>query len=190
VPGVVLSAAARRADALVGATFRGGIMDADWLDRFPRLRLIAKYTIGFDDVDLAAATARGIAVTHCPTEANWGGVAEGTMAMLLTALKRIRERDRAVRTGGWRDPGLEGRYVGARSDGYSGLVIGIVGLGRVGRGVAAPLARAGTRVRSVCFGCPVRASRCAALRSRQLAAPVRRRHAALRSDAGDSRHDR
>ncbi|HMB73582.1 MAG TPA: NAD(P)-dependent oxidoreductase [Gammaproteobacteria bacterium] len=139
VPGVVLSAAARRADALVGATFRGGIMDADWLDRFPRLRLIAKYTIGFDDVDLAAATARGIAVTHCPTEANWGGVAEGTMAMLLTALKRIRERDRAVRTGGWRDPGLEGRYVGARSDGYSGLVIGIVGLGRVGRRLAALL---------------------------------------------------
>lgn len=138
-PGAVLSEAVRGADVLVGATFRGGVMDSRWLDQFPRLRLIAKYTIGFDDVDLDAATARGILVTHCPTEANWGGVAEGTLAMILTALKRVRERDRAVRSGGWRDPALEGRYIGARADGYPGLVIGIVGLGRVGRRLAALL---------------------------------------------------
>jgi phosphoglycerate dehydrogenase-like enzyme len=130
---------ARRANVLMGATFRGGIMDAAWLDSFPRLRLISKYTIGFDDVDLAAATARGIAVTHCPTEANWGGVAEGTMAMMLALLKRLRERDRAVKAGGWRDSCLEGKYLGARDDGYAGLTIGIVGLGRVGSRVAALL---------------------------------------------------
>jgi lactate dehydrogenase-like 2-hydroxyacid dehydrogenase len=82
------------ADVLMGATFRGGIMDAAFLQRFPRLRLVSKYTIGYDDVDIAAASSLGIAVSHCPTEANWGGVAEGTMALTLTCLKRIRERDR------------------------------------------------------------------------------------------------
>jgi phosphoglycerate dehydrogenase-like enzyme len=136
LPGSELREAVRAADVLMGATFRGGIIDAAWLDRFPRLRLISKYTIGFDDVDLAAATARGVAVTHCPTEANWGGVAEGTMAMMLAVLKRVRERDTAVRSGRWRDPSLEGRYLGSRDDGYGGLTIGIVGLGRVGTRLA------------------------------------------------------
>jgi phosphoglycerate dehydrogenase-like enzyme len=121
-----------QADVLMGATFRGGIMDAAWFDQFPRLRLVSKYTIGFDDVDLSAATARGIAVTHCPTEANWGGVAEGAMAMILTLIKRVRERDVAVKTGRWRDASLEGRYLGSRDDGYAGLTVGIVGLGRAG----------------------------------------------------------
>jgi D-3-phosphoglycerate dehydrogenase / 2-oxoglutarate reductase len=132
-PGAQISDDVRAADVLMGATFRGGVMDESWLRQFPQLRLIAKYTIGFDDVDMAAATARGIAVTHCPTEANWGGVAEGAFAMMLTVLKRLRERDTAVKGGGWRNPALEGCYLGARSsDGYAGLVVGIVGLGRAG----------------------------------------------------------
>lgn len=116
----------------MGATFRGGVMNAAWFDRFPNLRLVAKYSIGYDDVDLEAATDRGIAVTHCPTEANWGGVAEGALAMLLALTKRVRERDRAVKSGRWRDAALLGRYVGAREDGYPGLTVGIVGLGRAG----------------------------------------------------------
>ena len=44
-----------------------------------RLRIVAKYTIGVDDVDVEAATELGILVTHSPTESNWGGVAEGTI---------------------------------------------------------------------------------------------------------------
>jgi len=136
VSGCDLNEQVRGADVLMGATFRGGIMDAAWLDQFPRLRLISKYTIGFDDVDLTAATERAIAVTHCPTEANWGGVAEGAVAMMLAILKRLRERDTAVKSGGWRDPSLEGRYVGSRDDEYGGLTIGIVGFGRVGSRLA------------------------------------------------------
>src|SRR5690606_22761535 len=100
------------------------------------LRIVAKYTIGVDDVDVDAATALGILVTHSPTEANWGGVAEGTVALMLAHLKRILERDRHVKTGGWRDKRLEGVYVGRRADGYRGLTIGIVGLGRIGFRVA------------------------------------------------------
>ncbi len=146
LPGAVPSAIACDADVLLGATFRGGIMDAEFLAQFPRLRLISKYTIGFDDVDLDVATQRGIAVTHCPTEANWGGVAEGTMAIMLAALKRVRERDRQVKAGGWRTAQLQGVYLGARQDGYKGITVGIIGLGRVGSRFAELLKPWGVRV--------------------------------------------
>ncbi len=123
---------------------------AAWTASFCRchrsLRLVAKYTIGVDDVDLDAATALGVLVTHCPTEANWGGVAEGAVALILTLLKRVRERDRHVKGGGWREPPTYGTYVGRRSDGYPGITIGIVGLGRAGSRVAELLRPWGARV--------------------------------------------
>ncbi|MDH3418744.1 MAG: hypothetical protein OEM78_04675 [Gammaproteobacteria bacterium] len=131
---------ARGAHVLMGSTIRGAPLDASFLDELPELRIISKYTIGVEDVDLDAATERGVIVTHCPTEANWGGVAEGTLAFMLTLLKRLRERDRHVKQGGWRDPSLVGRYVGSRQDGFPGLTIGIVGLGRIGTRVADLLA--------------------------------------------------
>src|SRR5262249_24992763 len=74
---------------------------------------------------------------------NWGGVAEGAIAMILTMLKRIRERDAHVKSGGWREPPFYGTYLGRRADGYAGLTIGIVGLGRGGSRVAGPLAAGG-----------------------------------------------
>jgi phosphoglycerate dehydrogenase-like enzyme len=130
-----LAALAVGADVLLGATFRG-FMDEQFLTISPQLRLVAKYTIGVDDVDVDAASALGVLVTHCPTEANWGGVAEGTLALLLTVLKRVRERDRYVKAGGWRDPPIYGTYLGKREDGHPGITIGIVGLGRAGSRVA------------------------------------------------------
>jgi phosphoglycerate dehydrogenase-like enzyme len=136
---------ARDVDALLGATFRGQI-DRDFLTLSPRLRLVAKYTIGVDDVDVDAASSLGILVTHCPTEANWGGVAEGAVALILAVLKRVCERDAQVRAGGWRDPPIYGTYVGKRGDGYAGITIGIVGLGRAGSRVADLLKPWGARV--------------------------------------------
>jgi phosphoglycerate dehydrogenase-like enzyme len=56
--------------------------------------------------------------------------------MMLALLKRVRERDAHVKAGGWRSPDLEGIYCGAREDGYAGITVGIVGLGRIGRRVA------------------------------------------------------
>ena len=130
-----LTELARGADALLGATFRG-IIDRAFLSISPELRIVAKYTIGVEDVDLDAATGLGVLVTHCPTEANWGGVAEGAMAMMLALLKRLRERDAQVKGGGWREPPIYGTYLGRRGDGYPGITIGIVGLGRAGSRVA------------------------------------------------------
>src|SRR4029077_3785990 len=122
-----------------GATFRG-VIDRELLSVSPNLRIVSKYTIGVDDVDLDAASALGVLVTHCPTEANWGGVAEGTIAMMLTLLKRIRERDAKVKAGGWREPPFYGTYVGRRADGSPGITIAIVGLGGAGSRVAELLA--------------------------------------------------
>jgi phosphoglycerate dehydrogenase-like enzyme len=130
-----LEALAAGADVLLGATFRG-FMDREFLTISPRLRIVAKYTIGVDDVDVDAASELGVLVTYCPTEANWGGVAEGALALLLTLLKRTRERDRHVKSGGWREPPIYGTYLGKRGDGYPGVTIGIVGLGRAGSRVA------------------------------------------------------
>lgn len=119
-------------EAIIGAVMRGFTFDRDFLKRLTDVRIIAKLTIGYDDVDLDAATDLGILVTHSPTEANWGGVAEGTMAMMLTILKKVRERDMHVRNGGWRDDSLNGTFLGARQDGYEGITVGIIGLGRIG----------------------------------------------------------
>jgi D-3-phosphoglycerate dehydrogenase len=139
---------AKGAVAMMGTSIRsspisGRIMDAAG----DNLRVVAKCTIGVDDVDLKAATARNVLVTHAPTESNWGGVAEGTIAMILTLLKKARERDANMKAGNWRDPDLQGLYLGAREqDDYPGMVVGLVGFGRIGTRVAKLLRPWGCRI--------------------------------------------
>ncbi|HLG73857.1 MAG TPA: NAD(P)-dependent oxidoreductase [Chloroflexota bacterium] len=129
-----IATAARDADAMCGTSIRSTPITRAIMEGADKLRIVAKYTIGCDDVDTEAATELGILVTHSPTESNWGGVAEGTLTNMMTMLKKVRERDRHLKSGGeWRDESLIGTYVGAReSDGWQGITIGIVGLGRVG----------------------------------------------------------
>lgn len=135
-----MCAMARQSAAFMGTSLRSSPITARVLASAEELRIVAKYTIGIDDIDVDAATELGILVTHCPTESNWGGVAEGAIAMMLALLKKTREKDEHVKQGGWRDPSLEGVYLGARQDGYAGITVGIVGLGRIGSRVADLLA--------------------------------------------------
>jgi D-3-phosphoglycerate dehydrogenase / 2-oxoglutarate reductase len=123
---------ANNPQALLGARMEGLDMDRKLLSGFSDLRIIGRYNIGYDDVDLEDCTDMGIIVTHAPVESNWGGVAEGAFAMMLSMLKRLPALDRRVREGGWRSPDLNGTFVGRRQDGYGGITVGIVGLGRVG----------------------------------------------------------
>src|SRR5262249_55001471 len=59
---------------------------------------------------------------------------------MLTMLKKVRERDRHLKQRGeWRDPGLQGTYVGSRADGYAGITLGLIGLGRIGSRIATVL---------------------------------------------------
>lgn len=135
-----LAAAARDKVALMGTSIRHTPITRRVMEEAQRLRVIAKYTVGVDDIDTDAATELGIMVCHAPTESNCFGVAETTMAMMLAMLKRVVQRDREVREGKWREPHMATTYLGARADGYPGITIGLVGLGRIGLRVAQLLA--------------------------------------------------
>lgn len=130
-------AAASDAVALMGTSIRNTPVSRRILESAPNLKIVAKYTVGVDDIDVEAASELGILVTHAPTEANCFAVAETTLGLILTIVKKIRERDAGVKAGEWREQKFSGRFVGRRlSDGYPGLTIGLVGLGRIGRRVA------------------------------------------------------
>ena len=134
---VEMAGMATACDALTGTSIRSSPITKKIMQSSNKLRIVAKYTIGVDDVDVDAATELGILVTHSPTESNWGGVAEGTITAMLTLLKKVRERDRHLKDGGpWRRKEFEGTYVGSRADGYPGITIGLIGLGRIGSRVA------------------------------------------------------
>lgn len=135
-------------DALMGTSIRSTPITQKIMRSSKNLRIVAKFTIGVDDVDVDGATELGILVTHGPTESNWGGVAEGTITNILTLLKKVRERDGHLKTtDGWRDMELQGTYLGSRaSDGYPGIVLGIIGLGRIGSRVAKLLRPWGMRM--------------------------------------------
>ena len=129
-----MRALAQNADALLGTSIRSSPITGAIMQAAPELRIVSKYTVGIDDVDVEAATALGILVTHSPTEANWGGVAEGVMTMMLAVLKKVRERDATMKSGKWRTPDLEGVYLGSRlQDGWEGITVVVIGLGRIGR---------------------------------------------------------
>jgi len=97
--------------------------------------------IAFAKRRAAAATELGIMVCHAPTESNCFGVAETTIAFMLSLLKKVAERDADVRAGKWRTADNFAYYVGSRaSDGFPGQTVGLVGLGRIGTRVAQLLA--------------------------------------------------
>lgn len=121
----------------VGVASRTVMVPQKSLDMAPKLRMLAFYSVGYDCVDIEAATERGVLVVHSPTESNWGGVAEGTVANMLAIMKKVREKDRHVKSGGWRDNALRGNFLGSRHmDNFPGLTLGIIGLGRIGGRVA------------------------------------------------------
>jgi glyoxylate reductase len=104
---------------------------ADLMDAAPELRIIANVAVGYENVDVAAATSRGIVVTNTP-DVLTGAVAEFTWGLILALARRIVEGDRFVRRGGWKGWALD-FMLGAE---LTGKQLGIVGAGRIGRAVA------------------------------------------------------
>jgi len=121
------------ADAWVAGT---GPVTARHLDAAPRLKVVARYGVGVEAVDLDAAVRRGIPVTNTPG-ANADAVADHAVGLMLAALRHIVDGDRRVRTGDWAV--RRGRELGA-------LTVGIVGFGRIGQGVARRLSGFGPTV--------------------------------------------
>ena len=114
--------------ATTRAVVGGGssIVDAALLDRLPALEIVAIHGVGYDGIDLAAARARGVAVTTTP-DVLTDDVADLAIGLMLAAQRRIVANDRAVRDGGWQVD-LSRRASGRR--------IGIFGLGRIGKAIA------------------------------------------------------
>src|SRR3990167_1994928 len=108
-------------------------VDGDLMDAVgPQLKIISNYAVGFDNIDIRAATDRGIVVTNTPSETVNESVAEHTWSLILALANRIVEADELVRRGkykGW-EPDL---FLGTN---LIGKTLGIVGLGRIGTMVA------------------------------------------------------
>jgi D-3-phosphoglycerate dehydrogenase / 2-oxoglutarate reductase len=103
-----------------------GPIGSEHLDMAPRLRVIARYGVGTDSVDLEAAAARDVVVANTPGS-NSDAVADHALALLLAAVRHVVAGDRAARAGDWSPrPGRE----------LSALTVGLVGFGRVGRAFA------------------------------------------------------
>lgn len=107
-----------------------------------RLRLVHKLGAGVNTIDVATATERGIAVANMPG-ANAPSVAEGTVLLMLAALRRLRQLDHAVRRGrGWpTDPDL-----GETVRDLGGCTVGLVGYGNIAKRVGAIVAAMGAAV--------------------------------------------
>jgi glyoxylate reductase len=116
-------------------------VDAGVMDACPRLKVIANYAVGFDNVDVAAAAARGIAVGNTP-DVLTDATADLAFALLAAAARSIAAADRYVREGRWQtwQPDL---FLGKP---LKGAGLGIVGPGRIGRALAARAAGYGMAV--------------------------------------------
>ena len=113
-----------------------GPVTAAHLYAAPHLRIVARYGVGVDAVDLTAAAELGIVVSNSPG-ANTEAVADHALALMLGALRDLAVGDRRVRAGDWR---VE------RTRQLGNLVVGIVGVGRIGRAVATRLGGFGSRI--------------------------------------------
>jgi phosphoglycerate dehydrogenase-like enzyme len=141
--GIAFVAEPTAADLAVaeGAIVRAdATVDAAFLDRAPRMRVLARTGVGTDLVDLDAATARGIAVVVTPGSGT-RAVAEGVLAHTLALVKRVAPLTELVSAGRWAE-----RDSGGPIGDLDGATIGIVGYGRIGRRVGELAAAFGMRV--------------------------------------------
>jgi D-3-phosphoglycerate dehydrogenase len=101
---------------------------SELLDQATSLRVVGRAGVGVDNIDLAEATARGIAVMNAPA-GNTVSAAELTLALILAMVRRVAEADASVRSGEW----ARTRFQGAE---LRGRTLGLIGAGRIGGEVA------------------------------------------------------
>jgi D-3-phosphoglycerate dehydrogenase len=119
------------ADAVMGSSrdcFTRGLFEA-----CPRLRIVSKYGIGTERIDVAAASDLGLLVGNTPVRENYTEVSEHTVALMLASVRRLRQVEAHMRAGAWRGPDSK---VGS----LDGKVIGLIGFGRIAREVVRRLA--------------------------------------------------
>ena len=131
-----LLAAVPEADALLVRS--ATTVDAEVLAAAPKLKIVARAGVGLDNVDVDAATARGVLVVNAPTS-NIHSAAEHALALLLAAAREIPAADASLREHTWKRSKFSGTEI-------YGKTVGVVGLGRIGQLVAQRLAAFGTHV--------------------------------------------
>ncbi|BBY16773.1 phosphoglycerate dehydrogenase [Mycolicibacterium litorale] len=131
-----LLAAVPEADALLVRS--ATTVDAEVLAAAPKLKIVARAGVGLDNVDVDAATERGVLVVNAPTS-NIHSAAEHALALLLSAARQIPAADATLRAHTWKRSSFSGTEI-------YGKTVGVVGLGRIGQLVAARLAAFGTHV--------------------------------------------
>lgn len=128
LPAETLRAGLSGADAVI--TMLSDKITADVLAENPQLQIVTQFAVGFDNIDVQAATARGVSVCNTP-DVLTDATADLAWALLLAAARRVVEGDRYVRSGqwdGWGPMQLLGTKV-------SGKTLGIVGAGRIGQAI-------------------------------------------------------
>lgn len=103
-------------------------IDADLIERAERLKVIGRAGVGIDNVDIDAATRRGIVVCNAP-DSTVVSAAEHTIALLLALVRHVPQADASLRAGRWE----RSRFAGVE---LAGKTLGVVGLGRIGQQVA------------------------------------------------------
>lgn len=131
-----LLAAVVDADALLVRS--ATTVDAEVLAAAPKLKIVARAGVGLDNVDVEAATARGVLVVNAPTS-NIHSAAEHALALLLSTARQIPAADATLREHTWKRSSFSGTEI-------FGKTVGVVGLGRIGQLVAQRLAAFGAHV--------------------------------------------
>ena len=96
-------------------------------DDYPQLRLVANFSVGYDNIDVEECRRRGIAVSNTPGVLD-AATADLAFGLILAARRRIAEGDRAIRAGGWR--------LGGPAREVTGATLAVIGMGRIGSAVA------------------------------------------------------
>jgi D-3-phosphoglycerate dehydrogenase len=131
-----LLAALAEADAVIVRSATQ--INAEAVAAAPRLKVIARAGVGLDNVDIAAATARGVMVVNAPTS-NIVSAAEQAIALLLAVARHTADASAALKRGEWK----RAKYTGVE---VQGKTVGVVGLGRIGVLFAQRMAAFGTRL--------------------------------------------
>ncbi len=135
--GTFLKALAPKVQAIASG---GTGADAALMDALPKLKLISHFGVGYDTVDVAAATKRGIRVTNTPDVLN-DCVADTAMALTLNVMRKYPQSEAYLRSGCW---ATRGDYPFTVSLG--GKTMGIVGLGRIGEAIAKRALASGMKI--------------------------------------------
>jgi D-3-phosphoglycerate dehydrogenase / 2-oxoglutarate reductase len=131
-----LLAAVPEADALLVRS--ATTVDAEVLAAAPKLKIVARAGVGLDNVDVDAATERGVLVVNAPTS-NIHSAAEHALALMLAAAREIPAADASLRAHTWKRSSFSGTEI-------FGKTVGVVGLGRIGQLVAQRLAAFGAQL--------------------------------------------